>query len=138
LDHARVDKGTRLEIGDEIIPTNSKNCVPFKIGEDSPQSHDRMSNGLKKGDAVFRNGIQIKNVKYRKQRLITLEDGDIVERCLKNGDYVVLNRQPTLHKASMMAFKVFIRAGKTFRFNLACTKAFNADFDKISVENSRH
>ena len=129
LDHATVDKGTRLEIGDEIIPTASKNCVPFKIGEDSPQSHDRMSNGLKKGDAVFRNGVQIKNVKYRKQRVITLENGDIVERCLRNGDYVVLNRQPTLHKASMMAFKVFIRAGKTFRFNLACTKAFNADFD---------
>ena len=55
--------------------------------------------------------------------------GDIVERTLVDGDYVVLNRQPTLHKASMMAFKIFVKSAKTFRFNLACTKAFNADFD---------
>ena len=58
-----------------------------------------------------------------------LQIGDIVERCIRDGDYVVLNRQPTLHKASMMAFKIFVKDGKTFRFNLACTKAFNADFD---------
>ncbi len=133
LDHARVDKGTRLELGDEIIPYKKKEhtrgCFAFKIGDDSPESHDRVCNGLRKGDAVFRNGSQLENVRFRKKRIINLQNGDVVERCLRDGDFVVLNRQPTLHKASMMAFKTFVRKGKTFRFNLACTKAFNADFD---------
>jgi hypothetical protein len=65
----------------------------------------------------------------RSRRYFKLEIGDIVERRLINGDYVLLNRQPTLHKASMQAFKIIIHPGKSFRFNLACTKAFNADFD---------
>jgi len=133
LDHARVDKGTKLQLEDKIIPYNKKEHIrggfAFEIGDNSSESHDRMSNGLKKGDAVFRNGSQLEKVKFRKQRILELENGDVVERCLRDGDFVVLNRQPTLHKASMMAFKVFIRKGKTFRFNLACTKAFNADFD---------
>ncbi len=41
----------------------------------------------------------------------------------------MLNRQPTLHKASMMALRVKIMDVKTFKFNLACTKPYNADFD---------
>ena len=53
----------------------------------------------------------------------------IVERQLQNGDYVLLNRQPTLHKASMMAMEILIKDCKTLRMNLAITKPFNADFD---------
>ena len=63
------------------------------------------------------------------QRYFKLQDGDVVERKLKNGDVVLLNRQPTLHKGSMLAKKIVIRPHKTFRFSLASTKTFNADFD---------
>ena len=126
LDHARVDKGTRLELGDEVLSLHGDQCT---IGDNSAMSHDRISSGLKKGDVVKRNDAMIKDVKYRKFCTVELQNGDIVERCLRNGDTVVLNRQPTLHKASMMAFQIFVRPGKTFRFNLACTKTFNADFD---------
>lgn len=59
----------------------------------------------------------------------SLKFGDVVERSLREGDYVLLNRQPTLHKASMIAQKVLIRPGRTLRINLAVTKAFNCDFD---------
>jgi DNA-directed RNA polymerase beta' subunit len=55
------------------------------------------------------------------------ELGDVVERQLKNGDIVLFNRQPTLHKASMLAKRIIVRPCKTFRFNLASTKSFNAD-----------
>ncbi len=41
----------------------------------------------------------------------------------------MLNRQPTLHKASMMALRVKSMDVKPFKFNLACTKPYNADFD---------
>ncbi len=39
----------------------------------------------------------------------------------------MLNRQPTLHKASMMALRVKIMDVKTLNLNLACTKTYNAD-----------
>ena len=37
---------------------------------------------------------------------ITLKNGDIVERHLRDGDIVIFNRQPSLHRISMMGFKV--------------------------------
>ena len=62
-----------------------------------------------------------------KKKEFLLKDGDIIERKIQNGDWVVLNRQPTLWKGSMRAKKVIIRSGETIRFNLASTAAFNAD-----------
>jgi DNA-directed RNA polymerase beta' subunit len=56
-----------------------------------------------------------------------VEIGDTVERHLKNGDIVLFNRQPTLHRGSMLAKPIIVRGNKTFRFNLASTKSFNAD-----------
>jgi DNA-directed RNA polymerase beta' subunit len=55
--------------------------------------------------------------------------GCIVERYLQDGDYVLFNRQPTLHRMSMMAHRVRIMTGSTFRLNLSCTTPYNADFD---------
>jgi DNA-directed RNA polymerase beta' subunit len=59
----------------------------------------------------------------------TLNIGDTVERTMKHGDVVVFNRQPTLHKMSMMAHKVRVMEHKTFRLNLSATTPYNADFD---------
>ncbi len=58
-----------------------------------------------------------------------LQVGSIVERQLDDGDVVLFNRQPTLHRMSMMAHKVRVMPGKTFRFNLPCCPPYNADFD---------
>jgi DNA-directed RNA polymerase subunit A' len=58
-----------------------------------------------------------------------LEVGSIVERQLDDGDVVLFNRQPTLHRMSMMAHTVRVMPGKTFRFNLPCCPPYNADFD---------
>jgi hypothetical protein len=85
---------------------------------------------LKENDRVFRNGVEMQKVLFpRVKTEFNIEEGDIVERQLMNGDVVLLNRQPTLHKGSMLAKEVVIRPCKTFRFNLASTKSFNADFD---------
>jgi DNA-directed RNA polymerase II subunit RPB1 len=59
----------------------------------------------------------------------TLEIGDVAHRRLQDGDIVYLNRQPSLHKTSMLAKRVIRRPGKTIRMNLATTGSFNADFD---------
>ena len=55
--------------------------------------------------------------------------GYIVERNLMDGDWVIFNRQPSLHRMSMMAHRVRIMDGKTFRMHLAVTTPYNADFD---------
>ncbi|OIO24379.1 hypothetical protein AUJ14_06315 [Candidatus Micrarchaeota archaeon CG1_02_55_22] len=55
--------------------------------------------------------------------------GYTVERQLMDGDIVVFNRQPSLHKVSMMAHRVRVLDGKTFRFNVADCAPYNADFD---------
>uniref|UniRef100_A0A7S0YI02 DNA-directed RNA polymerase subunit n=1 Tax=Polytomella parva TaxID=51329 RepID=A0A7S0YI02_9CHLO len=59
----------------------------------------------------------------------TIEYGDIVERHLQNGDLVLFNRQPSLHKMSMMGHRVRILPYSTFRLNLSVTTPYNADFD---------
>lgn len=58
-----------------------------------------------------------------------LEYGYTVERHLMNGDYVVFNRQPSLHKMSAMGHRVRVLPYSTFRLNLSVTTPYNADFD---------
>ena len=62
---------------------------------------------------------------------IVLEYGDIVNRHLIDGDVVLFNRQPSLHKMSMMAHTVRKMDGFTFRLNPNACKPYNADFDKL-------
>lgn len=53
-----------------------------------------------------------------------------VLRHLKNGDIVLFNRQPTLHRVSMMAHKVRVLPGdRTIRFHYSNCRSYNADFD---------
>jgi DNA-directed RNA polymerase II subunit RPB1 len=60
---------------------------------------------------------------------IVLHAGDIINRHLMDGDIVLFNRQPTLHRMSMMGHKVKVLKGKTFRLNVSVTAPYNADFD---------
>ena len=68
-------------------------------------------------------------------RLSTLDrDGNpkpgmLVERHLIDGDVAIFNRQPSLHRMSMMVHEVRVMEGHTFRFNLAVCTPYNADFD---------
>lgn len=54
----------------------------------------------------------------------------IVHRHLQNGDVLLLNRQPSLHKPSIMAHKArILKDEKTFRLHYSNCKSYNADFD---------
>ena len=71
-----------------------------------------------------------RSLRHTDRSSIILEEGDVVHRHLLNGDPVLFNRQPTLHRMSMMCHIVRImKKGKTFRMNVADTKPYNADFD---------
>jgi len=60
---------------------------------------------------------------------VDLQIGWSIERQLKDGDLVLFNRQPSLHRMSIMCHRVKIMSeGKTFRLNLSCTTPYNADF----------
>ena len=58
-----------------------------------------------------------------------LKIGDVVERHLEDGDIVLFNRQPSLHRLSIMAHRVKVLEGRTLRFNECVCAPYNADFD---------
>jgi DNA-directed RNA polymerase subunit A' len=58
-----------------------------------------------------------------------LQPGYIVERHLMDGDIAIFNRQPSLHRMSMMCHKVKVLPGRTLRLNPAVCNPYNADFD---------
>jgi len=76
-----------------------------------------------------KNGENI-SLRYVDRSSIRLENGDIVHRHMMDGDAVLFNRQPSLHRQSMMCHIVKImKVGDTFRMNVGDTKPYNADFD---------
>ena len=58
-----------------------------------------------------------------------LKIGETVERHLKDGDIVLFNRQPSLHKLSILSHFVKVRPHRTFRLNECVCTPYNADFD---------
>ena len=60
---------------------------------------------------------------------VPLDIGWVVERHLKDDDIVLFNRQPSLHKMSIMGHRVRVLDWSTFRLNLSVTTPYNADFD---------
>ena len=81
---------------------------------------------------IFQQSGSVKKLSVMKPQVrdnLTLEIGDIVERHVLNGDCVLFNRQPTLHRMSMMGHRVRVLPFSTFRLNLSCTTPYNADFD---------
>lgn len=87
---------------------------------------------LEKDDVIKRKTKEgykiIPNIPPQEKR-IELEIGDKVERFMQNDDYVLLNRQPTLHRNSMQGMRIVIRPSKTLTLNLAIVTGFNMDFD---------
>lgn len=108
---------------------NAKSCQKFHWDHNT-SSESNQTYKLEKTDLIY---FQMGDNEYKsihlKKKNINLKYGDIVHRYLIDGDIVLLNRQPTLHKGSMLAKKIKIVESKTFSMNLATTKTFNADFD---------
>ncbi|XP_027345912.1 DNA-directed RNA polymerase III subunit 1 [Abrus precatorius] len=65
----------------------------------------------------------------RKRAADELRIGDIVDRHLEDGDIVLFNRQPSLHRMSIMCHRARIMPWRTLRFNESVCNPYNADFD---------
>ncbi|XP_064456621.1 DNA-directed RNA polymerase II subunit RPB1-like [Ornithodoros turicata] len=103
--------------------------TPFNID----QMHDlvrRGNNQYPGAKYIIRdNGERIDLRFHPKASDLHLQCGYRVERHVRNGDIIVFNRQPTLHKMSMMGHKIRVLPWSTFRMNLSVTTPYNADFD---------
>lgn len=66
---------------------------------------------------------------YRKRVADLLQPGCVVDRHLENGDVVLFNRQPSLHRMSIMCHRARIMPWRTLRFNESVCNPYNADFD---------
>jgi len=65
----------------------------------------------------------------KEEILKELENGFIVEKQLEDGDWSLFNRQPSLHRMSMMGHRIRVMPYNTFRLNLVVCPPYNADFD---------
>jgi DNA-directed RNA polymerase subunit A' len=117
----------------QLRPLFKIDAKPFDVLVRQGQEYDAYKMRLNQGeidwqqdDKLIRDGQTIEN-KIMRQYFV--QPGDVIERQTQNGDWLVLNRQPTLWKGSMQGKRVRILPGKTIRFALSVTAPFNADFD---------
>ena len=140
--------GKRVDFSGRSVITPDPNIeldelgVPFAIAQNLtyPETvnkynehklNDLLSNGYNKYPgikSIIQNGVT-KTITENNINDIELERGDIVHRHLMDGDFVLFNRQPSLHKMSMMGHRVKVMKGDTFRLNVSVTPPYNADFD---------
>lgn len=115
LKYALHKKGTDLLYGDIVI----------RNGKELEYSKNLV---LREGDLIKR-GTELIKPEFDVKKNFVLKIGDKVEVQAKDGDRVVINRQPTLHQGSMMAFQIRSMFGKTIRLNTSACTSYNADFD---------
>lgn len=140
----RVDFSARTVItADPNLPIDTVG-VPRTIAQNltfpeivTPFNVDKLQELVNRGDTQYpgakyiirENGARVDLRYHPRAADLHLQPGYRVERHMKDGDIIVFNRQPTLHKMSMMGHRVKILPWSTFRMNLSVTSPYNADFD---------
>lgn len=140
--------GKRVDFSARSVITGDPNLsirqlgVPMKIAMNitkpvtaNDMNRDYLMRLIQNGPDVYpgakilerKNGEHI-SLRYVDRDSIRLENGDVVHRHMVDGDAVLFNRQPSLHRMSMMCHIVKVmRVGDTFRLNVGVTKCYNAD-----------
>lgn len=93
----------------------------------------RLQEALERGEVVRverrENRIAITPLQTKGENKFILEIGDKVYRHLQNGDLITLNRNPSLHKQSMLVHVVKLVPGLSIQMPLPTTPGYNADYD---------
>ncbi|MBI5553439.1 MAG: DNA-directed RNA polymerase subunit A' [Candidatus Diapherotrites archaeon] len=117
----------QLGVPEEVAQTLT---VPQFITEDSLKEAKKLIKDGKTSYVVRPNGTRKRVTKENMDEVIEeLAPGFKVERQMRDGDIALFNRQPSLHRLSMLAHTAKIMPGKTFRMNSVVCKPYNADFD---------
>jgi len=142
-------QGKRVEFSARSVITPDPNLsigelgVPLKIAMNltfpekvTPYNRDQMyrlvQNGADKfpgAKTIVRADGRMISLKHVNTKEIVLHLGDVINRHLNDGDIILFNRQPTLHRMSMMGHRVKVLPYNTFRLNVSVTAPYNADFD---------
>ena len=128
-----VEVARELTIPVRVTPHNLDWCKQIirqsaKAEKLPPEQYTPSVNYVKR----YRDGIEqrIKVTQNNAEEVAEkLEFGYIIERQLMDGDIALFNRQPSLHRMSMMAHRVKVVPYRSFRFNLSVCPPYNADFD---------
>ncbi|KAF3423619.1 hypothetical protein E2986_12478 [Frieseomelitta varia] len=112
-----------LTYPEKVNPSNIE--LMRKLVRNGPDIHPG-ANFVQQGKTQFKKFLRYGN---RQKIAEDLQYGDIVERHLRDDDVVLFNRQPSLHKLSIMAHKAKVLEHRTFRFNECVCTPYNADFD---------
>ena len=118
--------GVPLEIAMNL--TSPEAVTPFNVDK----MYKLVQNGADKwpgAKTIVRADGRMISLKHVNTKELVLYNGDVVNRHLLDNDILLFNRQPTLHKMSMMGHRVKVLPYKTFRMNVLCTRPYNADFD---------
>ena len=115
-----MDVAKELTVPIKVTPWNIEECRKLVLRNEFP-----LVNYVIRPDGRRKKAAE----KSREELATTLEPGCIIERQLHDGDIVLFNRQPSLHRISIMAHRARIMPGRSFRLNLAVTAPYNADFD---------
>jgi DNA-directed RNA polymerase subunit A' len=144
LSGKRVNFSARTVIGPDPNISIGEVGVPYPVAleltlpeEVNERNIERLREMVKNGPSihpgahnVFSEGRRKRILEDNKEEVaVALKPGDVVERHLIDGDIVLFNRQPSLHRISMMAHKVRVLPYNTFRINTAVCAPYNADFD---------
>jgi len=134
---AVISPDPKIKFGEVGVPliVAKELTVPEKVTE---WNLDYLKEFIKNGPGVYPGANYFYSLDGKKKKITEdtkeqiLEEyqiGCIVERHLINGDISIFNRQPSLHRMSIMAHRVKILSGKSFRLNPAVATPYNADFD---------
>ena len=118
--------GVPLEIAMNL--TSPEAVTPYNLDK----LYKLVQNGADKwpgAKTIVRKDGRMISLKHVNTSEIVLYNGDVVNRHLLDNDILLFNRQPTLHKMSMMGHRVKVLPYKTFRMNVLTTRPYNADFD---------
>ena len=117
----------RLKLSEIGIPTSIARTLtkPVKVTDHNIAALRKAMDQGKIRYAVLPSGARI-DTNVNKPRIRV---GWTLEQSLQDGDLVLFNRQPSLHKMSIMCHTVRVLPHNTLRFNAACTTPYNADFD---------
>ncbi|MBI5046893.1 DNA-directed RNA polymerase subunit A' [Candidatus Micrarchaeota archaeon] len=132
-----ISPDPRIAIDEVGVPTAiaKELTVPVTITEWNMEECKKFvaANEYPKATYIIRpDGKRVKvgeSEEMKKELIDNIKIGQTMERQLTDGDLVIFNRQPSLHRVSMMAHRVRVFPGKTFRLNPIVVAPYNADFD---------
>ncbi len=136
----RVNFSARTTISPDNFIGINEIGVPQEIADNltmfervTKWNRENIKKKIREGVVLFvtrPNGTKKRISEENKEEIIEeIEEGYTIERKLEDGDIVLFNRHPSLHRMNIMAHRVKIFPTKTFRMNTLVCKAYNADFD---------